>query len=73
MLSLPSAAAEDFGAVAAEFVAVGASPGHGHDQGQRGAGHERAGAGILREQAPPPLDGRTGVDAVVVSTENELT
>lgn len=30
-------------------------------------------AGILREQAPPPLDGWTGVDAVVVSTENELT
>jgi len=30
-------------------------------------------AGILREQAPPPLDGRTGVDAVVVSTDNELT
>jgi hypothetical protein len=30
-------------------------------------------AGILREQAPPPLDGRTGVDAVVVSTENEVT
>jgi hypothetical protein len=30
-------------------------------------------AGILCEQAPPPLDGRTGVDAVIVSTENELT
>jgi hypothetical protein len=30
-------------------------------------------AGILCEQAPPPLDGRDGVDAVVVSTENELT
>lgn len=34
------------------------------------AAHE---AGILREQAPPPLDDRTGVDAVVVPTENELT
>jgi RNA polymerase sigma-70 factor, ECF subfamily len=45
VLSLPSAAAEDFGTVAAEFVAVGGSPGHGHDQGQRRAGHERAGAG----------------------------
>ncbi len=30
-------------------------------------------AGILREQAPPPLDCRLGADAVVVSTENELT
>jgi hypothetical protein len=30
-------------------------------------------AGILREQAPLPLDCRLGVDAVVVSTENELT
>ena len=30
-------------------------------------------AGILREQAPPPLDGRDSVDAVVVSTENALT
>jgi hypothetical protein len=30
-------------------------------------------AGILRDQAPAPLDGRGGVDAVVVSTENTLT
>jgi len=30
-------------------------------------------AGILREQAPPPLDGRDYADAVVVSTENTLT
>ena len=30
-------------------------------------------AGILREQAPPPLDSRGNVDAVVVSTENSLT
>jgi hypothetical protein len=30
-------------------------------------------AGILREQAPPPLDCRTGVDAVIVSTDNALT
>jgi hypothetical protein len=30
-------------------------------------------AGILREQAPPPLDWRLGADALVVSTENELT
>ena len=30
-------------------------------------------AGILRDQAPPPLDGRTGVDALVVSADNELT
>jgi hypothetical protein len=29
--------------------------------------------GILREQAPPPLDAHTGVDAVVVSTDNALT
>lgn len=29
--------------------------------------------GILRDQAPPPLDCRPGVDAVVVSTENTLT
>jgi hypothetical protein len=29
-------------------------------------------AGILREQAPPPLDGRDYLDAVVVSTENTL-
>jgi hypothetical protein len=30
-------------------------------------------AGILRAQAPPPLDQRTGDDALVVSTDNELT
>ena len=30
-------------------------------------------AGIVREQAPPPLDCLQEVDAVVVSTENELT
>jgi hypothetical protein len=30
-------------------------------------------AGILRGQAPPPLDTWTGVDAVVVSTDNALT
>jgi hypothetical protein len=30
-------------------------------------------AGILREQAPAPLNGHTGVDAVVVSADNELT
>jgi hypothetical protein len=30
-------------------------------------------AGILRDQAPAPLSGRTGVDAVIVSTENTLT
>ena len=29
-------------------------------------------AGILREHAPPPLDAYTGVDAVVVSTDNTL-
>jgi hypothetical protein len=30
-------------------------------------------AGILSEQAPAPLDFRHGVDAIVLSTENELT
>ena len=30
-------------------------------------------AGILREQAPAPLDGWAGVDAVIVSTDNTLT
>ena len=30
-------------------------------------------AGILRGQAPPPLDAHTGADAVVVSTDNVLT
>jgi hypothetical protein len=30
-------------------------------------------AGILREQAPAPLDGWAGVDAVVVSNDNALT
>jgi hypothetical protein len=30
-------------------------------------------AGILREQAPAPLDQRTGIDALVVSTDNALT
>jgi hypothetical protein len=30
-------------------------------------------AGILRDQAPPPLDDWAGVDALVVSTDNELT
>jgi hypothetical protein len=30
-------------------------------------------AGILRDQAPPPLDCWAGVDALVVSTDNELT
>jgi hypothetical protein len=33
----------------------------------------RGTAGILRDQAPPPLDSRCGVDAVVVSTDNTLT
>ncbi len=30
-------------------------------------------AGILRTQAPPPLDTWPGVDAVIVSTDNALT
>ncbi len=30
-------------------------------------------AGILRNQAPVPLNSRTDVDAVVVSTDNTLT
>jgi len=30
-------------------------------------------AGILRDQAPPPLDSRTDVDALVLSTDNALT
>jgi hypothetical protein len=30
-------------------------------------------AGIRRDQAPPPLNQLTGVDAVVISTENTLT
>ena len=30
-------------------------------------------ARIPRDQAPPPLDGWTGIDAVVVSADNELT
>ncbi len=30
-------------------------------------------AGILRDQAPAPLDGRGGVDSVVVSADNALT
>ena len=30
-------------------------------------------AAILRDQAPPPLDGRDYADALVVSTENSLT
>jgi hypothetical protein len=34
------------------------------------AAHE---AGILRDQAPPPLAGWAGVDALVVSTDNEMT
>lgn len=29
--------------------------------------------GILRDQAPVPLCGRAGVDALIVSTENTLT
>jgi hypothetical protein len=34
------------------------------------AAHE---AGILRDQAPPLLAGWAGVDALVVSTGNEMT
>ena len=34
------------------------------------AAHE---AGILRDQAPPLLAGWAGVDALVVSTDNEMT
>jgi hypothetical protein len=34
------------------------------------AAHE---AGFLRDQAPPPLAGWVGVDALVVSTGNEMT
>lgn len=30
-------------------------------------------AGVLRDQAPPPLNSWPGVDAVVVSTDNMLT
>jgi hypothetical protein len=30
-------------------------------------------AGILRDQAPPPLNTRLGVDALIVSTDNTLT
>jgi hypothetical protein len=30
-------------------------------------------AGILRDQAPPPLDAYIGVDGVIISTENSLT
>ena len=30
-------------------------------------------AGILRDQAPPQLAGWAGVDALVVSTDNEMT
>lgn len=30
-------------------------------------------AGILRDQAPPPLNDYAGVDGVIVSTENALT
>ena len=30
-------------------------------------------AGILRDQAPPPLDATTGIVALVVSADNELT
>src|SRR5206468_7088771 len=30
-------------------------------------------AGILRDQAPPPLEDWPGVDALVVSTDNALT
>lgn len=30
-------------------------------------------AGILREQAPPPLNTHAGADAVVVSADNALT
>jgi hypothetical protein len=30
-------------------------------------------AGILRDKAPSPLDGWTGIDAIVVSADNELT
>jgi hypothetical protein len=30
-------------------------------------------AGILREQAPSPLNGWPGVDAIVISTDNSLT
>ena len=40
--------------------------------GETLAGHDGT-AGILRDQAPAPLDGWDGVDAVVVSTENTLT
>ena len=28
---------------------------------------------VRAAQAPPPLDGWTGIDAVVVSADNELT
>jgi hypothetical protein len=41
---------------------------------KRGGWRDNGGtAGILRDQAPGPLSGRTGVDALVVSTDNGLT
>jgi hypothetical protein len=30
-------------------------------------------AGILRDQAPPSLNGRVGNDALIVSSDNEMT
>jgi hypothetical protein len=30
-------------------------------------------AGTLRDQAPPPLNSRLGVDAVIISKDNALT
>jgi hypothetical protein len=45
-----------------------ALPGHVRDQPAHGGI-----AGILRDQAPVPLCGLAGVDALIVSTENTLT
>ena len=42
------------------------------EAGETLAAHDGT-AGILRDQAPPSLDGRDHADAFVVSTENTLT
>jgi hypothetical protein len=59
-------------------MAAAAGPGAGHTPellttlGETLAAHGGT-AGILRDQAPPPLDSFSGVDAVIVSTDNLLT
>jgi hypothetical protein len=60
-------------AAPAEPLLVWTGGGHASKQATHGWVTLGGTAGILRDQAPPPLNSWPGVDAVIISTENTLT